>query len=239
MKNVKLLHPFANVMGIFFPVGKLKNGGTCEFATERCLKECCAIHPGKAGEIKLEIKKEIYKFFCKVDENSIVFKILGELATNECKILTWFVSGDCPSELTNKFYNIVRKLDEIGIIQTGFTRNKELWKSLHINIYNTNYKVLLTIENTEEIDNLYPRIGSDYSYWLFSMPNYEKGCIDIYYIETKHVHISSGCGGGYYEDHVVKKEKVKSHLELDCKNCFEKKLGCFIELPLQKKIRNY
>jgi len=32
-KNSRILYPYANVMGIFFPEGKLDEGGTCQYFT--------------------------------------------------------------------------------------------------------------------------------------------------------------------------------------------------------------
>jgi hypothetical protein len=105
----KLLYPFANVMGLFFPVGKLQNGGTCEFATKKCLERCCAHLPGAGLRIGYEKKKESYDFFLKNSFKEITKQILSELTVGECKIFTWFASGDCPSFLTFKFSNVVKR----------------------------------------------------------------------------------------------------------------------------------
>jgi len=42
---MKVLRPSQNyVAGIFFPIGRLENGGTCQYASERCLEECYALN---------------------------------------------------------------------------------------------------------------------------------------------------------------------------------------------------
>jgi len=218
---MKLLYPFFNVMGIFFPVGILSEGGTCQFATETCLKKCCANKPGEGQKIGFEKKFETYSNFLKYSPNKIVKQILSELKDADCKILSWFASGDCPSFLTKKFYDIICGLDKNGIIQTGFTRNKDLWNWCK-NINNENCRVLLTVENSNNIAS----IG------LYSVPNYDLGCFDIYVMDSKKktYHRTNGCGGGYYTEHIYESKIDRSHLLGDCTHCYENNIGCFIKL---------
>ena len=213
--GMKILYPYAKVMGLFFPVGKLRNGGSCEFITEKCCIECYACSLDTDMGVESELKKQIYEYFVKTSSNRIAEQILKELKEANCNIFTWFASGDCPSKLTNKFYAIVKKLDIAGIIQTGFTRNEKLWKKCK-NLSKS--RILLTIENID--DQLVPG-------W-YSLPNYKIGAIDIVEVGIGNVRVSVGCGGGYYEEHIKILGKDTSHLKLDCNACYKNKTGCFI-----------
>ena len=103
MKIKQLLHPFANAMGVFFPTGDVMDGGTCDFATETCKKECCAKREGAATVIDRKQKELILKFFVENSVDEIVIKIISELQTKKNSfILSWFASGDCPKLLTDK-----------------------------------------------------------------------------------------------------------------------------------------
>lgn len=216
MKEIEIVYPFANVMGLFFQEGRLEDGGTCEFATKICLEKCCANAPGAGKRIGFEKKQEIFNYFLNNSPEKIASRILTELKNAKCKIFTWFASGDCPFFLTSKFFAIVEKLDKEGIIQTGFTRNRRLWERCQSSLSENN-RTLLTIENIKDAS----MIG------LYSIPDYEIGAIDIVKVNFKKVYKTGGCGGGYYEDHVVEVGKDRSHLKLDCNACYENKTGCF------------
>ena len=129
MKITKLLYPFANVMGIFFPVGRLKDNGTCEFATNECLKNCIAIK-NKKECIGYTSKENIYQFFQNENVTNICIQLCLELDRNNCNIIAWFASGDCPSYMTDKIVKIIEKLQERKIVQCGFTRNINLWEKI-------------------------------------------------------------------------------------------------------------
>ncbi len=215
----QILYPFANVMGLFFPVGKLENGGTCAFATSQCLEKCCAHHPGSGTKIGFEKKRMAYSFFLDNTADKISRQILRELKKADCNIFTWFASGDCPSFLTDKYFDVIQILDKKGIIQTGVTRNSVLWGKC--NELSNDSRVLLTVENIEECLTYSEKVR------LYSLPNYKIGAIDIYKVVYDKIYVRSGCGGSYYDDHIKSKGKVKAHLKLDCKACYVNKTGCF------------
>lgn len=221
-KNSRILYPYANVMGIFFPEGKLDEGGTCQYFTPTCIKNCCSHFPGDGEKIGFENKRKTYNYFLDNISKAIANKIIKELNENNCNILTWFVSGDCPSFLENKFYSIIKIIDNTGIAQTGFTRNASLWEKCK---ELKNGKVLLTVENIGIINK--EKVNS---VGLYSIPNYKIGAIDIYriFIDKKQSK-SYGCGGAYYTYHIKDTEKEQAHLNLDCKKCYEEKIGCFLE----------
>jgi len=219
---MKILYPFSNVMGLFFPEGDTKNGGSCEFATARCLRKCCAHSPGAGQKIGFSKKKEVLDFFVNSDSDKIFSKIISELKDSNCNIFSWFASGDCPSTLTQKLFEVIKKLDQAKIIQSGFTRNIGLWRLCQK--LSKDCKVLLTIETPDDAveDGLY------------SFPNYEIGAIDIYCVKNNQIRRTDGCGGGYYENHKEKIKKEDSHLKMDCKACYENRTGCFNDLIILK-----
>lgn len=213
---MKLLYPYANVMGLFLPVGRLEKGGTCEFATRTCQEECCACQLDMGMGVETKLKQEIYERISNISPEAIAEDILTELKEADCEILTWFASGDCPSILTKRFFWLAEVLDERGIIQTGITRNKALWQKCKQ--LSSRAKVLLTVEAVD--DSL--------EYGIYSLPDYKGGAISIVEVGLGQVRISAGCGGEYYENHIKILGIDKSHLKLDCKACYQNKTGCFI-----------
>ncbi len=214
---MKLLYPFANVMGLMFPLGRLEDGGTCEFATPKCYDECYACNLDTEIGIEFRVRRNIFNYFLDNPPEDVAIKMIEELKRKRYKILTWFASGDCPAFLTEKFFAVVKDLDDAGIIQTGFTRNKELWGKCHG--LSKNNKVLLSVEDPNSVSEP----------GLYSIPHYEIGAVDILRITLTKRYISSGCGGGYYENHIKVTGKDDSHLRLDCKACYKNKTGCFGE----------
>jgi hypothetical protein len=215
---MKILYPFANVMGLHFPVGKLEDGGTCQFITDKCYEECCCNYlPDVTMGVEIKIKKKVYRYFLDNSPEKVAKQMAKELSEADCNILSWFASGDCPSMLTNKFHSVVKILDKSNIIQTGFTRNKTLWKKCKQ--LSPSCKVLFTIEDIKDTDDD----------GLYSLPNYEIGAIDIVHIADKKTgrFITVGCGGGYYEHQKKIMGKDNSHLKLDCRACYKDKTGCF------------
>jgi hypothetical protein len=183
---IKLLYPFANVMGLYFPVGKLQDGGTCEFATKTCLKECIALKNGTPENIiGYKSKEEIYHFFIENEAEIIVKQIIIELIESKCKILNWFASGDCPKDLTQKIFEIIKSLNKSGIVQNGFTRNIQLIK--RINKLEKN-KTILSFEKNGYgyFDNIYIDSPPDdlRIFLTFEKPNKQKelGTTDEYHL---------------------------------------------------------
>ncbi|GAH69198.1 unnamed protein product, partial [marine sediment metagenome] len=40
---MKILRPTYGAAGIFFPIGRPEKGGTCQYASGKCLQKCCAL----------------------------------------------------------------------------------------------------------------------------------------------------------------------------------------------------
>lgn len=232
-KENKLLYSFSGVAGIFFPVGKLKNGGTCEFSTEICLDECAAFkNATKDNIIPYEIKLRIYNEISKNPIGEIISQILTELDDLKTNILYWFASGDCPKKLTKKLAMLIIKLSkEHVIIQQGFTRNKELWRRVR---KEEDVRLCLTVENGK-IKNEDKAEGA-----LFAIPDYSTGGVKIlgynYYISNPRFEYQ--CPGLYqkpYKNPIhTGYESKKLKLGNSCKICYEKKIGCHTELKTKE-----
>ena len=186
------------VLSIFFPSGKIKDGGSCCFATPKCLKYCESSKNNKK-------ERDIFKYITERDNLEVFNKILDELKND--KFLFWFASGDCPPKYTTKIAALIKALSKRDVVQLGFTRNKELWKSL--SKVDECY-IVLTTEKRKDIEAL--RKGR-----VIAIPNYEYGKVDLY---KNQLH-GGGCGASWYEfEDII--------CENDCRECHHNSRGCFI-----------
>lgn len=211
MKTVKLLYPFSSVAGIFFPIGKPEDDGTCEFYSAKCLLACAAIHcieeNAENEKIGHEFKKATYDFIVKENIFKVLYKITEELKDMKCNILYWFACGDCEKKHQERLIEIIQYLYKYDIIQCGFTRNKSFW--LEIQKY-TNH-IALTLESYNEVQKTQ-------SSGLFAIPDYKINKVKIYRGE---LHCGT-CGMSVYTfDKMVRKA--------NCLECWKQKQGCFYE----------
>lgn len=207
----KILRPFTGTGAICFPIGKPPKG-TCEFASEKCLKSCCAKGDFEYDEelhITHEEKQSIYKSFTTYPLVWLVEEIVKELDGLQTNILYWFGSGDCKKKDVPRILEIIDLIPS-GIVQMGFTRNIELWER-HKKIF------ALTLESETEIG---VREG------LFAIPNYKT--------RTTHMRLKThhqegfqgwGCGATWVTLDGVDKKRIKHYA--NCRTCFRLKFGCF------------
>jgi len=111
----RLLHPISGGKGLFFPFS------TCTRYSELCRKYCYQRKLEKPSNYQKG--ESLYAFFNKTTEE-IVDILVKELNGEP---LHWFVSGDCISAWTKIIADVVYNLHKKGVIQCGFTRNRELW----------------------------------------------------------------------------------------------------------------
>lgn len=191
-----------------FPIGRPPEG-TCEFATEKCLKSCYVIKDVAYDEemvISEEERRWIYNKFMYAPIGWIREQIEIELDGLQTPILHWFGSGDCLTEDLDRVCEIIRAAGKIeGIVQMGFTRNVELWKK-YKNIF------ALTIEKKEDAGR---RVG------LFSIPRYKQQVSVMY--ATWYEVIGGWCGATSCRD---LKGRILEHA-INCKTCLRLKAGCF------------
>lgn len=210
---MKILYPFSGIMGIFFPVGKLSDGGTCEFATPKCLPPmCAAMRCIPAGDkIDYDRKKEVYRFITKGQIFFVCYTIMEELEISGCKILYWFASGDCMREHEERILEIMKYLSSEKIKQCGFTRNKYLWAAVNAR-REYDVRLVLTVEDKTKAIPL-SEAG------LVNIPDCNKGIVQLYHNRIQYV----SCGTDQHKLDILGRED-------DCQKCYKRKKGCFSDL---------
>lgn len=166
---MKLLHKFHYVGGIFWPVGLLRHGGTCEFASPSCLFSCCAFNHGTENErISYDQKREIFKQITTDNLESVTRRILQDLDDLGVNIISWLASGDCPTKHTERVVLIITELADHGVHQAVVTRSSilyhDLWSRRH------KHKGMIGTALTVETMNEIPMEDG-----LFAVPNYRCG----------------------------------------------------------------
>ncbi len=224
MEEIKLLHPFTSgSMGIYFPVGESKHGGTCDNASEKCLNECLSIKAFNSDfYVSDSERKKAQKFFQDKSVKIIVAQILKELEKSESKIISWFVSGDCPGGMEKKILDIINKLSEKNIAQRCIIRNRYLFDNIELT---QNLRIILAVDLGENniVQYLNSKLDSKAKVCLYTVPNYGKGRAEIFKVLNGADFVIScdQCFAGYMRN---------QNSELNCKFCFENKKGCFIEM---------
>lgn len=221
---MKILRPIYSAAGIFFPIGKPEKGGTCQYASDVCLKKCYAQDKDydEVLNIPEEDKKKIYDFFVNESLVTICNEIIKEMGELQVKILTWFASGDCLDKDIDKIYRIMFLLHGKGVIQNGFTRNVKLYDTIIADkVIN---HIVLTVESKaiKDAPGKYPK-------GLWAIPNYETGVVDLYHGKLGFKSYGD-CG---MNEVTFKGEEVV--IASNCSGCYSKKIGCFLCLL---KVRN-
>lgn len=208
---MKILYREERTAHICFPAGLPKDGGTCEFATMTCLKEC----PQERNKLLFAT----LKFFENHQVEFLVNTIKEQMSELKCVILYWFHSGDCPMRLTTKINQIQKHLSDCGIIQAGFTRNIKLWKLAQ---QISNIRLALTVESTKEASRFNAREG------VISVPDYKKEKNRIYLAGTCY----AICGDAWLECSSNWLETTSDVFEALCEKCYENLRGCFTNFQL-------
>jgi len=214
----KLIYPFSGVAGIYFPVGKLTEGGTCEFASEKCLEVCAAFkNATDTNKIAYDTKCKIFTDITRCEAKNVIYKIAKEIKEMQMEVLYWFPSGDCPNEFTERITNIIEGLSFIIPEQIGFTRNQELWEKTN-RLQLDNVRLALTLEKPYK-----SKLQGMLSLGTIAVPNYNTGNIRLYRCNQSY----TGCGAGIV--YVKTLDKIDEK-KADCSNCYKEKIGCFREL---------
>jgi len=233
MKNkerTSIIHPFSGVGAVFFPVGPLSKGGTCEFATDTCLRECAALkYATEENKIPYKDKKTAYRFITINNANLVTVQILKELHRMNTKILYWFASGDCPGKNTGRVANTIKNLHDCGIIQQGFTRNVELWLRVR---EERNVHMVLTVENWKDILDEWKTVGLGN---VFAYPDYQTGEVVIiqYDWECREPKYRYRCGSISTGGAPTWRESTCAYVakeikrEANCQRCYDESVGCF------------
>jgi hypothetical protein len=207
---MKILRPIGGAAGVFFPIGKVSENGTCENATKECLKFCCAkwgYDHDDEYRVSPKDKQEIYNAFIGRSYFDICDTILKEMEGLQTNILTWFVSGDCMKKDIPRLSKIIRMLSEHSdIYQNGFSKNADLFYKIQ---ELERVHIVHTIDSKKSIG-----LGAAK---IFAVCDYDHGITNLY---TKECIYAGGCGPSEYK---IKNLTIASN----CKTCLRLKKGCF------------
>ena len=205
----RVLYFDSDIPSIYFPVGLPKDGGTCAFATKKCLEYC------PSGNSRN--KSEIYalKYFIQNDAEAITAKIVEDykILTKRpyhAKMIQWHVWGDCLPELTEKEYQVIMSLNKLGIPQYGFTRNKRLWDLVPAK---RDLNIGYTLDNLKKAKEL--SFGK-----MTASPDYEHG----YALMIFNGHIRSRCNGWWCITEAGEERNS------DCRICLQNGEGCYSKI---------
>lgn len=207
---MRLVFMDSDIPSIYFPVGKPKDGGSCAFATKKCLEYC------PSGQIVNDHEKAALLYFMEKPAEEVVFKIILDYSRCLDKkistpILQWFVWGDCLPELTRKISLIISLIYKAGIVQYGSTRNKKLWESLP-----RECNIAFTMDDIDKAKELSVISGR-----RTCSPDINTGYAQFIYGGV----ITAKCSGWWC--HLIGGEVRES----DCSVCSENKEGCFTFKP--------
>ena len=200
-----LLYPDGKVLAVYFPPGLPERGGSCAFASMRCLVNCLSYLTQNS------ITKDTFDVFQKQDAKTITEKLWKQIEKQPIKLMEWFCWGDCPPGMTDKVIDVIKGLSLKGVVQCGFTRNKELWQAV---LKVPNVRIGITIEDIDDIKE-YAKKG------LVAHPQYDSGETELFYKTTDSKHYAS-CGGSF-----MRVTATEISYEADCLTCYKNKRGCF------------
>jgi len=208
-KTERILHMDSDIPSVYFPIGKLKDGGTCEFATRKCIEHC------PSGQTINEHERYALNYFQKHNQDKIFQKMLFDydqlsLIPYNAKMIQWFAWGDCPSNLTGKVAAVMLLLQKQKIPQYGFTRNKMLWKMIPASNF---LNIGLSIDVLEKAKQVSVESGK-----LTAHPDFDSGYAEMIF-DGK---IITRCNGWWC---IV--EKTGETRNSDCALCLTENTGCY------------
>ncbi len=223
----KLIRNDGDVPTIFFPAGRAKFGGSCEFTTRKCRKRCWY------DEFSTAVEKDVLKAFKETSASDLLRQLTDEVVETNVWHLQWFASGDCPVDMTTKIAWLIQQLSTIepDMYQCGFTRNRPLWRMLPPT---GKVRFVLTVESMRSAKAMCEE-------GIVGIPDYDIGFVNLYQgmekvaasTEEKRIRHCGGCGGAWYSTVTVTryKEIPKEHLfPANCMDCQRCKRGCFSEI---------
>ena len=206
--EIRIIMMDCDCPSIYMPIGKPAEGGTCAFATEKCMQYC------PSGMVANDIERHTLQFF----KNNISDTIVKRLHKEFCdvlknprveRMLQWWTWGDCLPELTEKVASVITRLSILGIPQYGFTRNKKLWEilpsqdMLHIG---------LTVDDMDEALSL-----SIESKKMVACPDFDSGYAQMIF-DGK---IRARCSGWWC---ITERKETRNS---DCTQCLAAGEGCY------------
>ncbi len=200
----RLIYSYDTYASIFFPPGRLADGGTCEFATPLCLQEC--YERPNAWEVRT------YDYMVSHAPGTVSATLLADMEALDVDLLFWFDAGDCPHKHTGHILAIMRLIARAGVVQIGFTRNVELWRSTQAI---TNTRMVLTCEKGASRPK-----GAG----VIAVPDYQQCAVSLYQegeLAACGGSVMSICANSFTED-------ADGVYENDCEACRQNRRGCFV-----------
>jgi len=199
----------SDIPSIFFPIGSPKKGGTCEFATKKCIEYC------PSGQQINDHERYSLRFFEMNSAQQIFEKLLVDYEAlikipYNAHMLQWFVWGDCPSTLTSKSAEVIMLVNSQGIPQYGFTRNKKLWETVPAK---NDLNIGLSVDGLKKAKRLSLKSGK-----MIAHPDISSGYAEMIFagkVVTRY--------NGWWCSVVETKEVRNS----DCSKCLKEMTGCY------------
>lgn len=205
---IELLHPDGKIDAIYFPPGLPERGGSCTFASMKCLVNCLSYLTQNS------ITTDTINAFKVFGAEKLISILWEQIKAQPEKLMEWFCWGDCPPELTDKVCKVIAGLAKKGVVQCGFTRNKKLWKAA---LKIPNVRIGITIEDFDDVAE-YAKKG------LVAHPKYDSGETELFYNTTEEPAAGGTCGSQFMMD-----VATGVIYEADCLTCYKSKRGCFTD----------
>ena len=193
---------------IYMPIGRPSEGGTCAFATTKCMQYC------PSGMVANDVERAVLRFFQDNDVDVVTEQLHKEFCCLQRNpraehMLQWWTWGDCLPELTEKIASIITNLHQMGVPQYGFTRNRKLWEvvpnfdSLHIGLTvdDMDKALKLSLENRK----------------MTACPDYESGYAQMIFFGK----VRSRCSGWWC---ITERGETRNS---DCTQCLAAGEGCY------------
>jgi len=197
----------SDIPSIYFPIGSLEDGGTCEFATLKCQEYC------PSGMKSNYHERYALDYFKNNSARKVVNKLIEDFnyliaIPYNSKMIQWYTWGDCPSELTEKVVLIILNIYRQKIPQYGFTRNIKLWEKIPKKY---GLSIGLTVDSLDKAKKISLASGKMTAY-----PDFASGYANMI-IDGK---IKTKCNGWWC---ITDKETRNS----DCSRCLSCIEGCY------------
>jgi len=211
LNEIKIILMDCDCPSIYFPIGPPSEGGTCAFATKKCMEYC------PSGMVTNDIERNALRFFFENTDSEIISRLhreFREVLKNPRaeRMLQWWTWGDCLPELTDKVSAVITGLHSRGVPQYGFTRNRALWEavpdydSLHIG---------LTIDDMDEALNLSVTSGK-----MTACPDFSAGYAQMIFDGE----IRARCSGWWC---ITERGETRNS---DCTQCLAAGEGCYYRI---------
>lgn len=206
-KSKSILHMDSDIPSVYFPIGKPEDGGTCEFATRKCIEYC------PSGQVINDHEKHALAYFKRYTAGTVFkrliknFESLAAIPYN-ARMIQWFAWGDCPSDLTGKIAEIILRIRDEGIPQYGFTRNKMLWEMIPSSDF---LSMGLSIDNLKEAKEVSIESGK-----MTAHPDFKSGYAEM----ISNGKIVARCNGWWCITEVETRTS-------NCGKCLTEKTGCY------------